>query len=75
MTEECACEDYPRNMTVLDAVIFNSHAHGVPYSGAKFVYCPWCGKKIPTNKQIVSQGSPTKVTEIMNRSNPMNGIY
>ncbi len=73
--EECTCEDYPRNMRALDAVTMIAHIHGMPYSGAKFVYCPWCGKKIPANKQIIGNGNPDKITELINKNNPMNTIY
>ena len=43
---DCTCKGWKENLPKIDNIIVSAHIHGVKYNGKKFVYCPWCGKKL-----------------------------
>ena len=44
---QCNCEDWRNNIKEIDGAFQFMAIHNVGgYKGKKFVYCPWCGKKL-----------------------------
>jgi len=45
-TTYCDCEDWQSGIKKINAFIFMGINHRMVYDAKKFVYCPWCGKKL-----------------------------
>lgn len=41
----CLCKSWEESMPQIVGAQILEHAHGGNYTGKKFIYCPWCGKK------------------------------
>ena len=41
----CICQDWVASMSQIEGAQSLAHSHGMPYTGAQFKYCPWCGLK------------------------------
>lgn len=50
------CAEWARSVGMLDTLCVLSSLHNVPYRGASFNFCPWCGRARPNDK--VSDGGP-----------------
>jgi len=42
----CNCDDFKKNIKILNSCIENSMIHDLGYDGRFFKYCPWCGSKL-----------------------------
>ena len=44
----CDCKDFKESFQqIIDAQIFcATRSYLKEYTGARFIYCPWCGKKL-----------------------------
>ena len=40
------CKDWETGMNKINDFIVFGWTHRMLYDGKKFVYCPWCGKKL-----------------------------
>lgn len=58
---ECECGDWKISIPALDDVISSAWVHGVHYTGSKFVYCPWCGKKLASAIKLADLDSNSSV--------------
>jgi hypothetical protein len=47
MKRFCNCKDWKENIGYIDGMVTMSVIHGSKgYEGKKFIFCPWCSKKL-----------------------------
>ncbi|KKM26490.1 hypothetical protein LCGC14_1584330 [marine sediment metagenome] len=56
----CVCKNWHGCMPqIVNAQVFcNNQSAGPKYKGAKFKFCPWCGRKLSTLKGGLNNGRP-----------------
>ncbi len=42
----CTCTNYRLSMSQIEAAQVLAYTHGSRYTGAVFLFCPWCGVKL-----------------------------
>lgn len=48
MKRNCDCKEWQVSAAILDSQVTIASVQGCTYDGGMpFVYCPWCGKKLP----------------------------
>ena len=49
----CDCKDWKENIEKVNQPwgLWVNHFGGIGYSGKRFLYCPWCGKKLKEEKK------------------------
>lgn len=57
---QCTCPDWLESMPQLDSAVILNTLHGNSYAGARFMYCPWCGKRLEIEQTIAAGAAPTK---------------
>lgn len=54
----CDCDGWNIGANqIFNAQIINS-IHGMPYTGTKWIYCPWCGQELFRREPISSTAQP-----------------
>lgn len=61
----CTCEDWKNNLTPLNTCVMIATVHGLPYRGAQFRYCPWCGQKL-IDEAPIDQIKTIRMPQYMN---------
>ena len=54
MAKKCDCAKWRNNITQLDLLILYANKHGYEVENIMFFkYCPWCGRKLKENWDII----------------------
>jgi hypothetical protein len=48
----CTCDAWKENIKHLNAMAFMAWNHRMEYQGARFEYCPWCGKLLIPESEL-----------------------
>ena len=47
----CDCEDWKENIDKIDGLLVLAAVHNSPYTGKRFVHCPWCGQMLKKSEE------------------------
>lgn len=50
IVKDCSCDSWLVNIDKINNLFMVAWVHGIRYEGAKFEYCPWCGKQLEVRK-------------------------
>jgi len=63
----CYCEDWEPNIELVNEPLGLWNAHGGNgYEGKQFVYCPWCGMHLRSERPLSSEKLDTLIEMIKN---------
>lgn len=63
---DCDCDGWKNGMRQINGAIVLAYAHGSVYTGGKFLFCPWCGKKREVDHSVGFYFSITPEPQIVN---------
>jgi len=49
---KCNCDGWKDSEPQIYGAQVLACTHGMPYTGARFKYCPWCGKELKSDDEV-----------------------